>query len=82
MTYCPHCGGQTWTDGEGCQDCLLDTAQRQEAWGKWNTAPAWNRYHAAKGGGGGPLVDAAALLAGWVLLAASVVGLIRALVGG
>lgn len=27
---------------------LKQIAMEQEAWGKWNTAPAWNRYYEAK----------------------------------
>lgn len=27
---------------------LRRTAEAQDAYGKWNTAPAWNRYHAAR----------------------------------
>lgn len=52
---------------------LRDTALAQEAWGKWNTAPAWNRYYAAKedrrAGWIGRMVDLAVLAAGWGLAA-------------
>lgn len=34
---------------------LRRTAEAQDAYGKWNTAPAWNRYHAARRAAQSPL---------------------------
>lgn len=51
---------------------LKATAEAQDAYGKWNTAPAWNRYHAAKRAAHpirSWLVDHAILAAGWALFA-------------
>jgi hypothetical protein len=34
---------------------LRRIAEDQDAYGKWNTAPAWNRYYAARRAAQGPL---------------------------
>lgn len=50
---------------------LREIALAQEAWGKWNTAPAWNRYHAAKRAEHpirAHLADLAVLAGGWAVL--------------
>ena len=38
---------------------LREIAEAQDAYGKWNTAPAWNRYEAARRAAQTPLVRAA-----------------------
>lgn len=38
---------------------LREIAEAQDAYGKWNTAPAWNRYEAARRSAQTPLVRAA-----------------------
>lgn len=55
-------------------------AKAQEAYGKWNTASAWNRYYAARDGEQGPLKrilfrggELAFLAVGWLLAAAPII---------
>ena len=60
-------------------DELRRIAVAQDAWGKWNTAPAWNRYHAAKRAEHpirARLVDLAILAAGWGVAGLSLAGLL------
>lgn len=42
-----------------------ETARAQDAWGKFNTAPAWNRHHAAAASERTPLHRAMAKAASW-----------------
>lgn len=63
---------------------LREIAEAQEAYGKWNTAPAWNRYYAARDGERHPLVrmafrggELAFLAVGWLLAAAPFIWMIK-----
>lgn len=50
---------------------LREIAEAQDAYGKWNTAPAWNRYYAAKRAQQRPILARAVGLAALLLLLAT-----------
>lgn len=63
---------------------LREIAEAQEAYGKWNTAPAWNRYYAARDAESGPVLrvarrggELAFLAVGWLLAAAPLIWMIK-----
>jgi len=51
---------------------LRRIAEAQDAYGKWNTAPAWNRYEAARRAAQTPLVRLACTVARGIGLSALV----------
>lgn len=48
-------------------ETLRRIAEEQNAYGKWNTAPAWNRYYEAKRASQGPLRWFLGTLGEWAL---------------